>query len=184
MVVCLDALCALGIVWNGRLRVNVVDARDGINEVVVSSKRVPDQSRSACCKAGLSNKCNAVRPEVDGGLTLCNGVSLERNDVSAWRNGVSAFCVTALQRGVTTRVPGGNTFHSPSVSGASTSGSGARSGLPRRSASLGSKRTSKHPIGENQVSTLEVPDLTLNLPPAGDRPLSCGSPLHPGHQVS
>ena len=33
----------LGVVGHGRLRVYIIDARDGINEVVVSSKRVPDQ---------------------------------------------------------------------------------------------------------------------------------------------
>ncbi len=77
LVIGLDALGALGIVGHGRLRVYI--ARDGINEVVVGSERVPDQFpmktrvtsyRSAHCKTGLSYKCSAMGPElpVDGDL--------------------------------------------------------------------------------------------------------------------
>ena len=40
MIIRLDALCALGIVRRGRLRINVVDAGHGIHEVVGGSERV------------------------------------------------------------------------------------------------------------------------------------------------
>jgi len=94
-VIGFDALGALGIVGHGRLRINIVDARDGINEVVVSSKRVPDQSlredagvtsyRSARCKAGPSNKSSAMGPEPPSGWRS----QLFVTALPAWRNDVS-----------------------------------------------------------------------------------------------
>ena len=71
----------------------------------------------------LSDRCNDVAPKPPSGWRSQLGVTTSRLGVTAfqWR-------VTTLQRSAPTRVPDGNTFHSSSVSGAPTSGSGARSG--------------------------------------------------------
>ena len=74
MVISLNAFGALRIVGHRRLRVYIIDARDGINEVVVGqrtgagSEDAGDVVRPPCCKAGLSNKCNAWGRAVNLGL--------------------------------------------------------------------------------------------------------------------
>ena len=51
-----------------------------------------------------------------------------RDGVANWIDLKRDFAHAPLQRSVPTRFPDWNTFHSSSVSGAPTSGSGARSG--------------------------------------------------------
>jgi hypothetical protein len=82
------------------------------------------------CKAGLSNKCNAVGPEPPSG----------------WRSQLGA---TTFQRSALARVPDGSTFHPSSVSGASTSGLGARSGSMAAVGLPLVALTSEHLIGQN-----------------------------------
>jgi hypothetical protein len=99
----------------------------------------------------MSDKCNEVAPKPPGGWP-------SQLEVTAFQHNVTAF-----HRSVPTPVPEGNTFHSSSVSGASTSGSEARSGGGGRPASDRNAPASTR-SARVTVSMFEVPDRTENLP--------------------
>ena len=177
-VIGLDALGAHSVIGHRRLRVYIIDARDGINEVVVSSKRVPDQSlredagvtsyRSARCKAGLSNKCSAIGPEPPWRNDVTAGVTTFQrtcDDVTDRRNSVSVTCndVTAKRTDTSSRlehvslVVGFGRLDLRSGRSIWVYGGG---GLPSRRSALASTRSARA-----TVSMFEVLDRTENLPP-------------------
>ena len=112
----------------------------------------------------------AVKHRTDGTAS-----QLGVNDVTAWRNHTQAYRHDFPTGTRFTR----RRFQAPRPP-ARALDPGYRGGRP----ASGRNAPASTRSAKITVSTLEVPDLTLNLPPAGDRPLSCGSPLHPGHQVS
>ena len=120
--------------------------------------------------SGLQKRATAAQILEDAGRLIAT--CAWRNDVTAWRYGVSACMYTSrlrYRRGVTA-LPSrndmicrhGNTFHSSSVSGASTSARRLDPCPWRRSACVWSTRTSEHLIDQSYG---EVPDRTENLPP-------------------
>ena len=125
----------------------------------------------------VSAFCNGVTAWRDNVTAWRNGVSLTCDDVTARRNSVSVTCndVTAKRTDTISRL---EHVHSSSVSGASPSGSGARSGSTEAvDLPLGRSAPANTRSARATVSMMEVPDLTLSFPPRADRPFTHDRPI-------